>query len=383
VTTPFKYRVVAGPVVSPTYAITVAHPPRVSRIDVDYTFPASLGLAPRTEEDSGDIYAPAGTDVRVHIFTDRAASSGRMTLNDGKAIELSADKPTELTATLKVVDDNSYRVALADREGMSNDGETEYFIRTLEDRPPDVRVLKPAQDRSVTRLEEVDIEAQAEDDYGVARLDLVYSVRGGAEKTVPLAIPRQSTIVKGGHTLFLEDLDVQPGDFISYYVRARDLTRGTRPNEARSDIFFLEVKPFEQEFTLAASQAMAGAGGRTSLDDLVTAQKNVIVSTFKLDRRAQMTRGAKSEQDIKSVSRAESELKDRVEQTSSTFRESTMRDPRRRPQGRGAPPPPQGPKAGETLPEEDQMALAAAAMEKAVSALEALKVLGAQRMQLF
>ena len=118
---------------------------------------------------------------------------------------------------------------------------------------------------------------------------------------------------------------------------------------------------------------MAGAGGRTSLDDLVTAQKNVIVSTFKLDRRAQMTRGAKSEQDIKSVSRAESELKDRVEQTSSTFRESTMRDPRRRPQGRGAPPPPQGPKAGETLPEEDQMALAAAAMEKAVSALDALK----------
>jgi hypothetical protein len=49
-----------------------------------------------------------------------------------------------------------------------------------------VRVLKPATDRSVTRLEEVDIEAQAEDDYGVDRLDLVYSVSGGAEKVVPL-----------------------------------------------------------------------------------------------------------------------------------------------------------------------------------------------------
>src|SRR5438105_8367188 len=238
-----------------------------------------------------------------------------MTLNDGKAIELTADKPTELTATLKVVDDNSYRVALADREGMSNDGETEYFIRTLEDRPPDVRVLKPAQDRSVTRLEEVDIEAQAEDDYGVARLDLVYSVRGGAEKTVPLAIPRQSTIVKGGHTLFLEDLDVQPGDFISYYVRARDLTRGTRPNEARSDIFFLEVKPFEQEFTLAASQAMAGAGYAGAIDDLVNVQRQVVVATWKLDRRSDSARGAKSVRDIRSVSRTEADLRARVEQT--------------------------------------------------------------------
>ena len=126
-----------------------------------------------------------------------------------------------------------------------------------------MRVLKPATDRSVTRLEEVDIEAQAEDDYGVDRLDLVYSVKGGAEKVVPLNIPRASVNVTGRHTLFLEDLDVQPGDFVSYYVRARDLTRGTRPNEARSDIFFLEVKPFEQEFALAQSQGNMPGGNQS------------------------------------------------------------------------------------------------------------------------
>src|SRR6185295_17506269 len=115
-------------------------------------------------------------------------------------------------------------------------------------------------DRSVTRLEEVEVQAQAEDDYGIDRLDLMYSVRGGAEKMVPLRIPRDSTTVSARHTLFLEDLDVKPGDFIAYYVRARDLTRGTHPNEARSDIFFLEVKPYEQEFQLAQSSSMAGAG---------------------------------------------------------------------------------------------------------------------------
>jgi hypothetical protein len=124
---------------------------------------------------------------------------------------------------------------------------------------------------------------------------------------------------------------------------------------------------------MAASQATAGAGGRNSIDDLVTAQKDVIVSTFKLDRRAETSKGAKSEADIRAVSRAESELKERVEQTSSTFRESTMRDPRRRPQGRGAPPQPQGPKAGETLAEEDDMSAASAAMTKAIVSLEALK----------
>jgi hypothetical protein len=246
VSTSFKYRIVAGAVASPTYDITVAHPPRVTRIDVDYTYPAGLRLEPRTEADAGDIYAPAGTDVRVRIFTDRPAASGQMALVDGKAIALASSTPTELSATLTITADTSYRIALSDRDGMSNPGETEYFIRTLEDRAPDVRVLKPATDRGVTKLEEVDIEAQAEDDYGIDRMDLVYAVRGGAEHVVPFDIPRRSPLVNGRHTLYLEDLNVQPGDFISYYVRARDITRGTRPNEARSDIFFLEVKPYEQ-----------------------------------------------------------------------------------------------------------------------------------------
>src|SRR5262249_19414903 len=181
----FKYRVVAGAGAAPAYETTVTGPPRVTRIDVDYTYPAGLNLKPRTEHDSGDIYAPAGTDVRLHVVTDQPAANGRMTLASGQTVPMQLDKPNELSVSLKVADDDSYRVALADSEGVTNAGDTEYFIWTLEDRPPDVRILKPAQDRSVTRLEEVDVEAQAEDDYGVDRLDLVYSIRGETERVVP------------------------------------------------------------------------------------------------------------------------------------------------------------------------------------------------------
>ena len=195
----------------------------------------------------------------------------------------------------------------------------------------------------------------------------MYSVRGGKDQIVPLDIPKRAATVTGAHTIYLEDLNVKPGDFVSYYVRARDLARGRRSSEARSDIFFLEVKPFEQEFTLAQSQAMGAGGSSPQLDDLVSAQKEIIVATWKLDRRAAAANGAKSDQDIKSVGRAEAELKTRVEETSSSFRESTMRDPRRRQ------PTPGAPRAGQTTPEEDAMTAAALAMGKAVGSLQALK----------
>src|SRR5512138_340048 len=122
----FKYRVVVGTLASPAYQVRVVYPPRVARIDVDYTYPPALDLSPRTETDAGDIYAPAGTDVRLHIYADRPSAAGHLSTSDGTSIALSPASSGEMTAALKVTRDGSYRVALADRSGMT-EGEAEYF----------------------------------------------------------------------------------------------------------------------------------------------------------------------------------------------------------------------------------------------------------------
>jgi hypothetical protein len=383
-TSSFRYKVLAGAAASSPFDVSVVRPPRVARIDVEYSYPKALGLASRVEEDGGDIYGPEGTNVTVKVHTDGPVATGQMVLGPDSSLNLSAESATVLSGSLQIARNGSYRVALADADGMKSQGDTEYFIRILNDRPPDVHVVRPASDRRVTRLEEVDIAAEAQDDFGVSALELVYAVRGSAEKVVPLGIPPHSTSVTGHYVMYLEDIDVSPGDFISYYVRARDLPRGKRPSESRSDIFFLEVKPFEEEFTLAQTQAaMGGGSGNPQLDDLVSAQKEIVVATWKLDRRSRDAQGAQSEQDIRAVSKSESELKQRVEQTSSAFRESTMRDPRRtRPAG-GRPgvgpqpptpaPAPGGPRVGQAMPEEDAMTTASKAMGKAVTSLDRLK----------
>src|SRR5262249_56140518 len=57
----FKYRVVAGTVMSPIYDVSVAHPPRVTRIDVDYPYPAPPRLPPPTETDPAHLSTPSPT----------------------------------------------------------------------------------------------------------------------------------------------------------------------------------------------------------------------------------------------------------------------------------------------------------------------------------
>jgi hypothetical protein len=353
----FRYSVSVAGTRSDDYAITVIHPPRVERIDVRYEFPKGLGLEPRLDEDSGDIYGPAGTKVRLTISTDKPIAQAALTLENGTRVNLAA-RGQVLEGDLIIEDDDSYRVALADIDGLENAGDTEYFIRTLDDRPPDVRILRPAGDKQVTPLEEVRIEARADDDYGVQSLELVFQAPGGKEKIVPFRGVHGLT-ADGAHTMFMEDLGVQPGDFVTYFARARDISRGRKSAEARSDIFFLEVKPFEEEFVAAQSQAMmGGGGGDRGLQGLAEAQKEIIIATWKLDARARRARDAKPAEDIRAVSKAQSDLKKRAEDTSGELSRA-MGDPRRR---RGA--------AGVAPGASDPIGKAIEAMGRAVGELD-------------
>ena len=55
----------------------------------------------------------------------------------------------------------------------------QYTIDVLTDQAPTVSFAKPGRDTSASAIEEVFVEAQAEDDFGVRDLELVYSVNGG------------------------------------------------------------------------------------------------------------------------------------------------------------------------------------------------------------
>ncbi|HEU5177409.1 MAG TPA: hypothetical protein VFU24_08130 [Burkholderiales bacterium] len=183
----------------------------------------------------------------------------------------------------------------------------------MDDRPPDVRIVRPAGDQQITPLEEMAIEARADDDHGIAKLELVYAVAGRDPKVVPLATrPAGESQQAGSHVIAAEDLRVQPGDVISYYARARDVGRGKPSSETRSDMFFLEVRPFSEEFVSAQSQGMAGANA-DQIEGLIAAQKEIINATWSIERRAASGAG-RSSADIAAIAGAQNELKARAEQ---------------------------------------------------------------------
>lgn len=366
----FPYHVVAGARHSDTFTVTVVHPARVTRIDLDYQYPPALALEPRHEADGGDIYAPEGTRVALTITADRAIDASALVLADGTRVPLGV-RGAVASGTLAVDADGSYRIAFVDADGVEMPDDTEYFIRTLLDRPPDVRVDRPAGDRQVTSLEEVTIDARADDDFGVQSFDLVLQKPGQDEVLVPLGRGGAGQLtLNGSHTLYLEDLEVAPGDIVSYYVRARDVGRGKPSSEARSDIYFLEVKAFNDEFVAAQSQAMSAGGQAQGVQDLAAAQKELVVATWKLDSRGRKARASGSVADIQVLADAQRALEQRAAKEAGSQLQGAGAAPpnprRRRP----------GPATLNTV-EDDPLGLAIEAMRRAIVELDRTKTAAA------
>ena len=190
---------------------------------LEYHFPAYTGLPPRKIEPGGDVAAIQGTEVLLHVVPTMTTPGGRILLNDGESRAADRQADGTLAGNFKVDKQGFYRIELEGPQGEKVNASPQYTIDVLADQPPSVSFAKPGRDTTAKPVEEVFAEVRADDDFGVKQLQMFYSVNGGAEKTITLfggAKPLPE--VTAGHTIYLEELGLKPGDFVSYYAKATD-----------------------------------------------------------------------------------------------------------------------------------------------------------------
>lgn len=314
---PMEYVIESNGVRSPAYRIDVADLPYAKQLGLQYRFPAYTGLAPQTVEAGGDIAAVKGTQVRVRVATTVPARGGRLLVDRGDrtdTIPLAPAADGSLGGTLNVMAAGFYKVELQAQDGRVVPGSLDYTIDALPDRPPTIHFSKPGSDQKVLSVDEVYTEVQADDDYGVAKMELVYSVNGGAEKTAPLyAATRRTPEMTAGYTFSLEDFKLQEGDVLSYYARATDNNAVSGPQTATSDIYFMKVRPFEQDY----KQNQGGAGGGGANDDagqLSEQQRQIIAGTFNTIRDKASKQQKELQEDLSTLRVAQQKLRSQTEE---------------------------------------------------------------------
>ena len=314
---PLDYFVEAGGVRSATYRLNVVDMPYVQKLELEYHFPAYTGLEPRKIEDGGDIAVLRGTEIRVKVVPTMPSKGGQVAINEQQPAALMVGADGTLAGRFVADKDGFYRIELDAPTGERVTASPQYTIDVLTDQPPTVSIAKPGRDTSASPIEEVFIEARAEDDYGVKDLELVYSVNGAAEKTVRLFEgSKRLPEVSAGHTFYLEELSVAPGDFVSYYARAADNDAVQGGKKATSDIYFLQVRPLKKDFKRAESQAGGGGGGggqQNQVGALSQQQRQIIAATFNINRDRKTMTAEKLKESSIVVALSQSKLREQVE----------------------------------------------------------------------
>ena len=315
---PIEYYVESNGVRSPKFSLEVVDLPTVEQLDLEYRFPAYTNLPPRKVEAGGDVAAIRGTEVWMHVTPTMKTPSGRIVLNNGGAVPLIVQADGTLTGSFAIKEQGFYRIELTGPHGEKVDASPQYTIDVIDDQPPSVRFTKPGRDTQASPVEELFLEARADDDYGVKQLQLFYSANGGAPKTVTLfGGPKPLQEVSGAHTLYLEELGLKPGDFVSYYAKATDTDAVQGPKTATSDIYFVQIRPFRKDYKPAQSQAMAGMGGggqQNNVGQLSQQQREIVAATFNAVRDKAKTKADKYRENVVFLNLAQAKLREQVEE---------------------------------------------------------------------
>jgi len=302
-----EYYVGAGPLVSSHYKVRVIDLPSIKDVHVTYHYPAWTGLKPVTEEHSGDLRAIEGTDAVIKIETDHPLKAGQLVLDGGRTISLTAGAGNTYQGSIHMEKDGAYHLA-ANSEGQSVRLSEDYFIATDKAMPPEVSVARPGGDYRASPIEEITMSVKVADTFGLKDMHLHYSVNGGSDRDISLLKAPGAKSSEGSYTLPLEDFKLTPGDLVSVYATAKD-----GHSEARTDISFIQVDPFEREFSQSQQSGGGGGGGSGNggQTEISKREKELIAATWKQqnDKTATPTSaGAQGE----FLSEAQQKLRDQV-----------------------------------------------------------------------
>ena len=232
--------------------VNVEDRPAFSSFKMTFHYPAYTHKAVQTlTVSSGDIAAPAGTEVDVVGIANKPLHSVDFSLNRSAvtAWPVSGEKTH---GHLSIHRDAAYALTLTDRHGFAGDKAAPYAIKAQSDQPPTVQISRPATDMDLVPDGSLPLVAHAGDDYGVASMKLVYDTQkgegfgGSAMKTLghgslPLPGPNGSPNADVNERWHIGSIRPKVGETIRYAVDAVDNCTVGGPHTAHSNAYRIHI----------------------------------------------------------------------------------------------------------------------------------------------
>jgi hypothetical protein len=231
------------------FKVTVFDYPRLEKADARLTFPEYTGLPEKNIADTRRVSAVEGSKLALALHLNKPVVAASLVAKDKSRIDLIVDTnaPSVRLSAFDLVTAKNYELQLRDADGRTNKIPALFTFDVLKNRPPELKLLAPRGDQRVSPLQEIAFDAEAWDDFGLRGVGLTYTVAGSEPKSISLSgITTNAEKRQFKYLLRLEDLGVAPEQLVSWHLWADDIGPEGKARRTSGDMFFAEVRPFEE-----------------------------------------------------------------------------------------------------------------------------------------
>ncbi len=296
---PLQYFIQVKDAASETYQITVHHEPIVKQFQLQLNAPAYTKLPPQTlAANIGDIQTLFGTEVVFTGTSNQTLAEAYIDFDESPDVSLQVTNTDDRGATLRGTflsqRSENYHIRLLAQDGSTtNRAPIQWTVQVLKDRAPTVDIVEPSRDTVLDDTMLVPLKVEADDDYGIQKLQLVYRVEKEGQESVKLPLkiwnPTQHAVFLT-YTWDVEPVGLFPGETLAYYVQAFDSDNVSGPNIGTSQTYTLRFPSLSELYdTIAEEQQLEQQGFESLFDEQESATGLVDTLLNKIRKSHELT----------------------------------------------------------------------------------------------
>lgn len=274
------------------YRLEVFEYPALVRADASLDYPDYTALSDRVIKDTRRITAVEGTELTYRLWLNKPIIAGSLAGREGEEVDLEADpmQANVYLAQFSLAESDTYELNLQDAEGRTNKASADFVIQVQQNRKAVLKLKSPAGDARFSAVEEIEFEGEIWDDYGLGAYGFAYAIGDGEPVLLEhgqRAPAKEKRAIE--QLLELEGFELRPQSLVTYYLWADDVGPDGELRRNYSDMYFAEIRPFEEVFRedqSGGNQDQQGEGqGNSPAMELLQLQKEIINAAWNIQRR--------------------------------------------------------------------------------------------------
>lgn len=210
---------------------------------ISYSFPAYSGIESQTvEHTNGDIAALKGTGIVLETSVLEPLKSAALITSGGARYAMRVERGVDLRAELVLAEPGTYYIEGEAKDGSRRAEPRSHRMVVDEDLPPTAVMLTPVGDVEVAAEGSLDVDFEAEDDFGIRRIELVYELEGEQERLLIRSVKGDGNKrIKESYEWLISEHDFAPGARIPFFIEVIDNDEVAGGKAGRSETRVLEI----------------------------------------------------------------------------------------------------------------------------------------------